>query len=118
MQHSNSQQKEDWENFESGGVEAYNQSYKLIGVEKPTIDAIVEKISEILEMLVERNKDAFCEDMKFTMSRVPSISIRAYLERIKTYSICSVETYIYSLIYIDRLNWNERRNLKQNNVHK
>lgn len=119
MMTTNSQRKVDWENYENMGKETYNECYKtLIGVELPTLDTIVEKIAGVLEVLVERNKDSFCEDMKFTTNPVPSISIRNYLKRIKRYSHCSIETYIYSLIYIDRLIWNGTRCVKNNNVHK
>lgn len=93
-----------WPTDKLNSIENYYHYYKSLGIAVPDKSSIVERIAEILTSIVESNQDKECETNVFCAKSVPKITIAGYMDRIKTYSECSVETYIISLIYIDRYN--------------
>lgn len=116
-------------NFETGypswpadklnSIENYYHYYKTLGIAVPDKSSVVERISEILTNIVNSNVDKECEKNLFCAETIPKISIAAYLDRIRLYSLCSVETYIVSLIFIDRYNHcNKNSCLAPKNSHK
>jgi len=61
-------------------------------------------ISFVLERLVRQNDRLQCSNSTiFHAINPPSITIRAYIERIVRYAKCSKDFFILGLIYIDRL---------------
>jgi len=101
-------------------IEEYQQVYRNLGFpELPPLIYVVGTIGKILEIMVERNKGEYSETTIFSAQKMPSISIVNYLERAFKYSECSMETYIFSLIYIDRFIDNcQNVILNELNVHK
>ncbi|KAK8809664.1 hypothetical protein WA158_000607 [Blastocystis sp. Blastoise] len=55
---------------------------------------------------------------KFHTQHPPSMSIPDYMERIRIYSECSIESFIHALIYIDRLIKNTNITVNSYNVHR
>ena len=89
-------------------------------------EALVKKIGEILQLVIEQNKtlDNYKEklssqkDMSFTSYNKPSLSVQDYLIRIATYSEAEDNTIILSLIYIDRVSETSSVILTPYNVHR
>ena len=89
-------------------------------------EALVKKIGEILQIVIEQNKtlDNYKEklssqkDMSFTSYNKPSLSVQDYLIRIATYSEAEDNTIILSLIYIDRVSETSSVILTPYNVHR
>jgi hypothetical protein len=108
-----------WPNDKLNSIEYYYHYYKSQGIAVPDKSSVVERIAESLTIIVNSNLDKECQKSIFCAETIPKISIAAYLDRIKTYSICSAESYIISLIYIDRYNHcNTNSCLAPLNAHK
>jgi len=69
-----------------------------------TIEVFVTSLSNALQKLVS-NEAVFTstEITRFHAPRTPSISIRQYVERIVTYAPCTVESFVVSLVYLNRI---------------
>jgi len=83
---------------------------------------LVNVLSDVLCRLCERN-DRFIINhapvTRFHTLRAPQITVKAYLNRIAKYSICSEECFILALIYIDRLiKYNGNFLVNSLNVHR
>jgi len=83
---------------------------------------LVNVLSDVLCRLCERN-DRFIINhapvTRFHTLRAPQITVKAYLNRIAKYSICSEECFILALIYIDRLiKYNKNFLVNSLNVHR
>jgi len=68
---------------------------------------LVNVLSDVLCRLCERNDRCITNHApvtRFHTLRAPEITVKAYLNRIAMYSMCSEESFILALIYIDRLN--------------
>lgn len=79
----------------------------------------IDCISDILEDLINSNLGKINIITIFNSSKVPSLSIKNYLRRFYKFSKASLESYILSLIYLDRLS--EKYNeffLNEVNSHK
>lgn len=58
-------------------------------------------VSEILEDVLNESDDVRNDDL-FSANQIPEISVRSYMQRLKSKSQCSNDTLIMSLIYIDK----------------
>jgi Cyclin len=94
-----------WNDGKCSSIQAYYKYYESLGMKVPKKDTIVEKISEILIAITTSNEENTCQKTLFEAATKPKIGIQAYVDRINKYSLCSTESYIYSLIYIDRYNY-------------
>jgi hypothetical protein len=73
-----------------------------------SIEVFVTSLSNALQSLVCQDSSfTSCEFSRFHAPRVPSISIRQYVERIVSYAPCTVECFVVALIYLDRLIQNQ-----------
>jgi hypothetical protein len=69
-----------------------------------TIDVFVSSLVSALENFVCKDSQYTSTDLtRFHSPRVPTISIRQYVERIVTYAPCTVECFVVALVYLDRL---------------
>lgn len=78
------------------------------GISCPGIPRVVSVVSSVLERAIQKNESLLQASKKkdvvtiFHGSRVPSLSIRQYIERIFKYSSCSHSCFVVAYIYIDR----------------
>ncbi|XP_044483790.1 cyclin-P3-1-like [Mangifera indica] len=78
------------------------------GISCPGIPRVVSVVSSVLERAIQKNESLLQASKKkdvvtiFQGSRVPSLSIRQYIERIFKYSSCSPSCFVVAYIYIDR----------------
>ena len=89
------------------------------------IDTIISSIASILTEIITENigeeKKALRDQqmsLPFFSKKIPSISIKSYLERIIKYSKMADTTLILVLIYIDKLCEMNNFLLTSNNVHR
>ena len=79
-------------------------------------------IANLLTDICEEGKTNSEENMillkPFISNKIPSITINDYIERLLKYSKVSEEIFILVLIYIDKINRNNKINLNYNNIHK
>jgi hypothetical protein len=77
-----------------------------------TKDQIIDSVAEILDSYIKEKGTAFkeAEEIKiktmFHAKKLPPISIKNYLSRFATHSNCHEETFVYALIYLDRIEEN------------
>lgn len=77
-----------------------------------TREQIVEAVADILDSYIkEKNKDYKEADeiphkTMFHAKKLPPISIKNYLVRFATHSNCHEDTFVYALIYLDRIEEN------------
>lgn len=81
---------------------------------------LIKVVSCIISRVIRRyeNSSVSATYSKFTSAYIPSISVFEYLERILKYFHCSVECFVLSLIYIDRLIKGARFVVNSFNVHR
>mmetsp|Transcript_24119 Transcript_24119/g.33071 ORF Transcript_24119/g.33071 Transcript_24119/m.33071 type:complete len:219 (+) Transcript_24119:1147-1803(+) len=73
-----------------------------------SIEVFVNSLTAALQGLVCQDSSfTSCEFTRFHAPRVPSISIRQYVERIVSYAPCTVECFVVALIYLDRIIQNQ-----------
>ncbi|XP_044483848.1 cyclin-P3-1-like [Mangifera indica] len=85
---------------------------------------VVSVVSSVLERAIQKNESLLQASKKkdvvaiFHGSRVPSLSIRQYIERIFKYSSCSPSCFVVAYIYIDRFLQQLNAYLTSLNVHR
>lgn len=62
----------------------------------------IDLVSEILEGVLAETEDEQDDEDLFSSNKIPDISIRAYMQRVKTRIECCNDSLIKALIYIDR----------------
>lgn len=77
------------------------------------LSCIIEKVVRKYDGVEDTGRSSI-----FTASTVPNISIRNYLERIRKYFHCSVECFVFSLIYIDRIIQSANFVVNSHNIHR
>lgn len=76
-------------------------------------------LSCIIERVVKKyDKNSTFQKNIFSTLNTPKISIRDYLERMRKYFHCSVECFVLSLIYFDRLIQNADYVANSYNIHR
>ena len=112
-----------------------NQSYStidnsIISESNHCVNSFENKTSEeiinILNLFIEKSKELpnYSQKLKkqeksiFNAKKIPKISLKEYLERIKFYTEIENNTLIISLIYIDRLLQNTNLILTPYNIHR
>ena len=79
-------------------------------------------IADVLNQICKENKtnkeDALIIIKPFTVKTIPSITIYDFIERLSKYSEVSDETFILTLIYIDKICHFYKINLNYYNIHK
>ena len=79
-------------------------------------------IADVLNQICKENKtnkeDIFIIIKSFTVKTIPSITIYEFIERLSKYSKVSDETFILTLIYIDKICHFYKINLNYYNIHK
>lgn len=121
----NTSDKEEEENVTSLSEEEENYTYNSYYIKKlqlkdlPTEEVIVQKIARVLEMMTKQNESKECPQTVFVAKTLPKMSIESYLKRIFTYSYSCPESYVFSMIFIDRFNLCNKKNIiTKSNVHK
>ena len=90
-------------------------NFELIKAISDTLTTILEenkKLPNLKEIILKQNK------MCFSSNSIPNISIYDYLKRIQEYSNIENNTFILSLIYIDRLCTLGKITLTYYNIHR
>jgi len=72
-----------------------------------TIEVFVNSLSSALQKFVSNEICTSTDFTRFHAPRTPSISIRQYVERIVTYAPCTVECFVVSLVYLNRILQNQ-----------
>ena len=79
-------------------------------------------IADVLNQICKENKtnkeDKLVVIKSFTVKTIPSITIYEFIERLSKYSKVSDETFILTLIYIDKICHFYKINLNYYNIHK
>lgn len=92
-------------NYENNLKNNYHTIYKTSLYKNNSSDEdIILIIANILEEIVINNSNKISIQTLFDSSKPPQISIKNYLLRFFKFSKCSIETYILSLIYLDKYN--------------
>ena len=83
---------------------------------------LLKVIADVLNQICKENKtnkeDKFNIAKPFEVKTIPSISIYDFIERLSKYSKVSDETFILTLIYIDKICHFYKINLNYYNIHK
>ena len=109
----------DWENNSQSSYEDFYRLNTCLKTPEITLDLLVEHIADFQEKLAEDHKEMYVQKSSFDSQRTPSIRLKDYLKRIKTYSIASTEAFILALIYIDRYTTsNDNLCVTPQNIHK
>lgn len=83
---------------------SYGETYAIIGLGVPQVADIALRIAFLLRDMVSRGAaNSVGAESVFDSKAIPGISIEKYLERLASYSRCSVETFVIALIYVDRI---------------
>lgn len=79
-------------------------------------------IADVLNQICKENKtnkeDKLIITIPFTVKTIPSITIYNFIQRLSKYSQVSDETFILTLIYIDKICHFYKINLNYYNIHK
>jgi len=69
-----------------------------------TIEVFINSLATALQKIVSTDAVHTSPELtRFHAPRTPSISIRQYVERIVTYAPCTVECFVVSLVYLNRI---------------
>ena len=79
---------------------------------------IANLLTDICEEGKTNSKEKLLLIKPFISKKITSITINDYIERLLKYSKVSEEIFILVLIYIDKINRNNKINLNYNNIHK
>jgi len=91
----------------------YNLNLKNSSKRSPltslTRQQLIETVSSILEEMIEERLGNFSDiseipcQTKFHAQKLPSISLKAYLQRFAEHSQCKDDAFILALIYLDKV---------------
>lgn len=86
---------------------------------------LIETVASVLEGMIEERCTRYAEiseipaQTMFHAKKLPSLSIKDYLNRFATYSNCHEDAFIYALIYLDKVGENLNEfSLDTFNVHR
>ena len=93
-----------------------------INFEKKNDTKLLKIIADVLNQICKQNKINIEEKLiitkPFTVKTIPSITIYDFIERLSKYCKVSDETFILTLIYIDKICYFYKINLNYYNIHK
>lgn len=81
---------------------AYEDYYRRLHLRPPNLSTLGPKIAEFLERLVQENEHCVSQPTVFDIKQAPSCPLRKYVQRIVDYSLNSPESWIVSLVLIER----------------
>lgn len=80
----------------------YIEYYKKLQIDPPNVKELGMKIANFLERLVVENQDCESKETIFDIKQVANLKLKDYVKRIIDYSLNSVESWILSLVLLER----------------
>jgi hypothetical protein len=73
-----------------------------------TIDVFITSLANALQNIMAKDSTYTNTNLtRFHAPRVPSISVRQYVERVVSYAPCTVESFVVALVYLNRIAENQ-----------
>ncbi len=98
----------------------YRRIYHELGLARlPSPESFAQSLAGIFENILQSNASQSAPHSPYNSRHVPRIGLEEYFCRMARYSLCSFETLVLAVIYIDRLHGKcADQFLNQFNVHK
>lgn len=96
----------------------YEEAYIQKSSRPVANDQLIEIIAELLAEIIKSTSGEGTVSI-FTAKKLPTVSIKDYLNRLAKFCYCSQEAFIVALIFLDRLtSYNKSFTINNGNVHR
>ena len=109
--------------FETNHLSESTFTYEEIYIQKSSRpvanDQLIEIIAELFAEIIQGGVSLDATASIFTAKKLPSISLKDYLNRLSKFCYCSQEAFIIAMIFIDRFtSFNKSFHLHAGNIHR